>query len=177
MTEAKIITNTNSIHGIVEIVVVVNDHRERLSLTWKELPDGTGYGFISNFYDGIVRLTDASSYFFLRNLVDRIAEAISSTIDKELERIYIDEKLGRRNEIRFVPPTFNGTVEDIESLVHRQALLTDVVGIFNTIGRRLSADFLEDCQNAGVLDDFLSVLESFLKPIRIQLDCLKYSGE
>jgi hypothetical protein len=50
---------------------------------------------------------------FLSNIVARIAYAISDATDQDVGLAYVDEHLGHRDELRFIPPTFNGTVASL----------------------------------------------------------------
>lgn len=177
MEDSKIITHIDCMDGVIRIAVIVDGVKESLRLQWIALPNGDGYGFVSNAFDNVIRMTDASCLTFLQRLIARIAQAVGEITNSDVELTYIDDHLGEREELRFIPPTFIGDVEDIDSLVEQQQVVANAILAFEQSGRRLTTNFLNECQSAGVLDDVLSMLESYLCTIKIRLDCLKFSGE
>jgi hypothetical protein len=77
MEDTRVVTHVDCMRGVAKVVVIYKGNKETITFNWVELSDGSGYGFQSDVFDGIVRMTDASSRLFLSNIVVRIAYAIS----------------------------------------------------------------------------------------------------
>lgn len=163
----QIIVSLNSVQGHANIAVVANGVKQTFEFEWRMLPNGDE-GFATNFHKGVVRLTVVSAQLFLESFLEILRQATES---KDIT--ILNDRGDCLSEIEFLPPTFEYGADELTVLVERQETLKRVNEIYENNGRRTTVDFLDACRNEGILDDFLSILESKLIGIRFNLDCLQ----
>jgi len=159
----------NSITGQVAITITSDVGSQTLDMTWGYDADGD-HGFMTSFHGSLIRLTEISAPLFIAQLLAVLRQALE--VDEDNCHI-MDEAGQPLSDIVFLPPTFLGDSEDIVVLVQAQESLLRVYHIFEQSGRRLTGDLLDFCEREGVLEDFLTLIESKLSGIYFNLDCLK----
>lgn len=141
--------------GKVTIRLTGDSDQETIELKWCRLDDNE-YGFVTTHVDTPVRLTEVSAEYFIIMLFNMIIDKynLSST---EIE--IINERGDILDAVKFMPPTFTGTLIDIESFVRKQMAIQDIMAMWEKSNRKLTTDFLNVCNSSEVLDDVLSLIE------------------
>lgn len=131
---------------------------------------GTGdTGFHTCFHDQFLRLTEVSARIFLREFVQILQQAIEV---EDANVSFLNDRGEALTEAQFIPPTFEGDADEIADLVVRQHSLSNIHAVFEDSHRRLTGGLLDLCSHEGVLEDFLTLIESKLSGIRFEIDCL-----
>jgi hypothetical protein len=167
MSNYQIATTLDSIRGIALIAIVSPHTKQMFELKWRRQPNGD-VGFVSNFHTEPIRLTETSAALFIEILVDIVREALGVSGNDDNITVWNDRG-ERLPEIQFLPPTFVGNTLDIATLVEKQEILKHAYNTFEYGGRRINIELLDACQTEGILEDFLTIIESKLAGIRFNL--------
>lgn len=155
MTNVTMVCILNCPDGKVTIKLIGDNDQENIDLQWKKLPNNE-FGFITTYLDTPVRLTEVSAEYFLVMLLDMIIEKHKLSPDN----IQIMNERGDELEyVKFIPPTFTGSLQDIETFVRKQIAIEDIMLRWEASNRLLNTDFLNVCNANEVLDDVLTLIQ------------------
>jgi hypothetical protein len=150
----------DGIHGEVKFVVTHKDETKNLRFRWYKADDGST-GFVSNINKNLIEVTELAAEMMIKIITASLIRSFEAIPGSVKVFNHLGEQL---SEIEFMPPTFDGKESDIQKFVAQQDSLRNLYASYED-DHRLSSDLLAACEQSGVLDDFLSLIQFQLSNI------------
>lgn len=142
-------------NGKITIKLIGDTDQENIELKWCRISD-YDFGFSSSYLDKPARLTEVSAEYFVVMLLTMITDKYNLSA----ENIQIMNERGDSLEsVKFIPPTFVGSLPDIETFVRKQISVEDMMLRWEANDRKLDQEFLNMCHTAEVLEDILTLMQ------------------
>ncbi len=151
---AELTVTVDGIRGDVKMVLAKSESQQTVKLRWYKADDDST-GFVTNVTQVPVPVTELAAEMMIRIIVSSMIKVFS--VDSGSLKIF--NHLGEQLEdIEFMPPTFNGKEADIQKFVTSQDSLKNLYSSYED-GYLLDAELLSACEQADVLEDFLSLVQ------------------
>lgn len=153
MTE--LIVTVDGVRGDVKIILTdPNNNQQTIKLRWYKADDDST-GFITNVTQNPIPVTEVAAETMIKIILAGLMNVFTIQPGELKAFNHLGEQL---KEIEFMPPTFDGKEADIQRFVARQDSLKNLYSSYEQ-ERTLDRDLLDACQDADVLDDFLSLVQ------------------
>lgn len=152
MTELTV--TLDGIKGEVKMVVLKSDVQQTIKLKWY-MADDESTGFITNVTQGPIPVTELAAEIMIRIIIASIIKVFLI----QPGTVSIFNHLGEQlDDIEFMPPTFDGKEAEIQKFVAKQDSLKNLYSSYED-GYQIDSELLSACDQADVLDDFLSLVQ------------------
>lgn len=150
----ELLVTLDGVHGDVKIVAQKKNEKHTIKLRWYKAEDDTT-GFICNITDSPIPVTELAAELMIKIILSNLIQVLE--LDASSMKIFnhLGEKI---RQIEFMPPTFDGKEADIQKFVAKQDSLQNLYSLYED-GYQLNSQLLSECEGAGVLDDFLSLVQ------------------
>jgi hypothetical protein len=158
---SEIVVTVDGVKGNVKFIIA-NDNKEQvLKFRWA-ISDEEETGFISNMNPRYIGVTEIAAEIMLNVILTSIAQALK--VDNKHIKIF--NHLGvQTQEIEFLPPTVDAKEVDLQRFVSLQDSLRNLYSSYEE-SQSLSSGLIQECEDSGVLEDFLSLVQFQLrKPV------------
>ena len=148
--DARMFVTIDGIHGIIKI------RCDQFLVEFKWCEFGEHVGFMSSFNDMPIILTEIAAEQYIRNIVNQMI--IANQIKPG--QLKITNHFGDNlPDVQFMPPTLKYNQEEIEEFTEKQHCLQRIWYHYEETNN-LGEDCIFVCQEEGILDDFLKLLQS-----------------
>ena len=153
MTELTI--TLDGVRGDVKLLLTKPDgYQQNVKLRWYKADDEST-GFITNVTQGPIQITELAAELMIKI----IAASMIKVFDVTPGDVKVFNHLGEQlDDVEFMPPTFDGKEVEIQKFVARQDSLRNLYSSYEE-DYQLNSDLLAACEQADVLDDFLSLVQ------------------
>ncbi len=153
MTELTI--TLDGVTGVVKLLLSRPDNQpQSVKLRWYKADDEST-GFITDVTQGPIPVTELAAELMIKI----ITASMIKVFDVQPGCVKVFNHLGEQLDgIEFMPPTFDAKEAEIQKFVARQDSLKNLYSSYEE-GYQLDSDLLSACEQAGVLDDFLSLVQ------------------
>ena len=158
MTELTIALD--GIRGEVKMTITRPTDTQVLKFRWYKAEDDST-GFISSVVKSPIPVTELAAEMMLKIVVSSLLKVLDVAPGTVKYFNHLGEQL---SEIEFMPPTFDGKEADIQKFVAQQDSLKNLYLSYEE-DQQLSSDLLAACEQSGVLEDFLSLVQLQLSRI------------
>lgn len=153
MTELTI--TLDGVRGDVKLLLTKPDgYQQTVKLRWYKTEDEST-GFVTNVTEGPIPVTELAAEMMLRIIAASMIKVFAVTQGEVKVFNHLGEQL---DDVEFMPPTFDGKESEIQRFVARQDSLKNLYSSYEE-DYQLNAELLAACEDAGVLEDFLSLVQ------------------
>lgn len=144
----------DGVRGEVKMTIAQPDGQQILKFQWYKADDEST-GFISNVTKTPIPVTETAAEMMIKLIIAGLIKVLNIAPGTLKTFNHFGEQL---DEIEFMPPTFDGKEADIQKFVARQDSLKNLYASYEE-DNQLSSELLAACEQADVLDDFLSLVQ------------------
>jgi hypothetical protein len=161
---SEMLVTVDGIRGTAKLVIDSPNDKKTFKFRWVVFEDGST-GFASNVFTSPAGVTEVAAELMLRIIISNIA----NVLDIKREQIKIYNHLGVEIEdVEFMPPSFDGKEADIQKFVALQDSLNNLYSSYEE-SQMLTPELLHACEESGVLEDFLCLVQFQLQKSLITL--------
>jgi single-stranded DNA-binding protein len=150
---AELTVTLDGVHGDVKLNLTTPEGVQNLKFRWYKADDEST-GFISNVTQSPIPVTELAAEMMLKLIVASLVKTMNVTAGSLKVFNHLGEQL---DDIEFMPPTFDGKEAEIQKFVAQQDSLKNLYSAYEE-GHQLNAELLAACEQADILDDFLSLV-------------------
>jgi hypothetical protein len=153
MTELTI--TLDGVRGDAKLLLTKPDgYQQLVKLRWYKTEDEST-GFITNVTEGPIPVTELAAEMMLKIITASMIKVFNVTPGEVKVFNHLGEQL---DDIEFMPPTFDGKEAEIQRFVAKQDSLKNLYSSYEE-DYQLNSDLLVACEDADVLEDFLSLVQ------------------
>jgi len=154
----------DGVRGDVKLVISDKDESQTLKFKWFKAEDGST-GFMSNVTKNPIFVTELGAELLIKIVISSLIKALPISLDGIKVFNHLGDKL---EDIEFMPPTLDGKEAEIQRFVAKQDSLRNLYSSYEE-DSQLSEELILACQEAGVLEDFLSLVQFQLSKMTFTL--------
>jgi len=151
---AELTVTLDGVHGDVKMNLTTPNGVQNLRFRWYKADDEST-GFTSNVTQSPIPVTELAAEMMLKLIVASLIKVMDVTPGSLKVFNHLGEQL---DDIEFMPPTFDGKEAEIQKFVAQQDSLKNLYSAYEE-EQQLNSGLLSACEQADVLDDFLSLVQ------------------